>query len=110
MSSVGITFTKKEALKYQQCLISEMIQQAEANLQCLQEMESKQAAMKRLVSDALETWQPMADILKPMANVKVAGKNVRYQKLLIDFLRHKEQAVSLLMNNQENPMVRYACL
>ena len=107
MSLAGITFKKKDALKYQQCLIQEMIQQAESNLQSLQDMEVKQAAMKQIVADSLETWQPMADILKPMANTKLASKNVRYQQLLIEFLRCKEQAVSFLIANQANPMVRF---
>ena len=105
MANISVYFGRTDALKYQKFLLMDMINQAEIDLQCLQENHEKQAALKRMINDSSDVWQPMSDILMPMNNVKRASTNVKYQTRLISFMKAKQQAVELLIENDTNPKV-----
>ena len=105
MSRISVTFDRQNALKYQESVLSEMIDQAEAELQQLQDDQQQRSIMRNLVNDSLEVWQPLADILQPMNKPFRVNETVKYQRMLIDFMKIKKQAVVQLIEDQEDPKV-----
>ena len=107
MAKISVAFNRLNALKYQQCTLTDMINQAESDLQCLQDSHQKQSMMRNMINDSLEVWQPMSEILQPMNNMQRAKECVKYQQMLIDFMKIKKNAVTYLIENQEDPSVSY---
>ena len=105
MSKFTVFFGRTDAIKYQKFILEDMIKQAESDLQCLQEYQSKQSQLKQMVTDATEVWEPMSDILLPTNNFKLASKNVKYQRRLIAFMQAKVHAADLLINQNADPKV-----
>ena len=105
MSKITVSFGRKDALRYQESTLADMIKQAETDLQLMQDNHQQHSRMRQLVNDSVDVWQPMSDILRPISNVNRASENVKYHQLLIDFMRSKMQAASFLIDDQADPKV-----
>ena len=105
MSKITVYFGRKDALKYQKFLLNDLINQSEKDLQCMQDLQAKQANLTQMVNTSTEAWQPLSTILKPLSNVNRSSTNVKYHQRLISFMKAKMHATDLLIEDCTDPQV-----
>ena len=106
MTRCFLKFDRNQALQYQLQMVTELLK---LNTNILQEMQQQQTDMKNMRSMLVscpDTWKPLLKILKPVSKEADDEKRVAFQQKIVQFLKTKFTAISLMIEDVKSPQVR----
>ena len=106
MTRCFLKFDRNQALQYQLQMVTELLK---LNTNILQEMQQQQTDMKNMRSMLVscpDTWKPLLKILKPVSKEADDEKRVAFQQKIVQFLKTKFTAISLMIEDVKSPQVQ----
>ena len=103
MARFHVNFDRENALKYQLQMVTKLLEEHGKNLQVMKQDRKALEKVQKLMASKPEAWQPLQDQMKPMPDKE--GKRLKFQELLVSYLKAKFSALSLMIANQSSPSV-----
>ena len=105
MTSTFLKFDRKNALEYQLQMVTEMLRQNNKVLQDLQKDTKDMKNMRIMLTSCPDTWKPLLQLLKPVSKEAEDEKKVLFQQKIVNFLKAKFTAISLMLEDHKDPKV-----
>ena len=105
MTRTFLKFDRKQALQYQLRMVEEVLKQNKATLLELQQQLKDTKNMRVMLTSCPDTWKPLLQILKPISKEDDDAKKVEFQRKVVQFLKTKFTAISLMLEDQKDPKV-----
>ena len=100
-----LKFDRKNALEYQLQMVTELLRQNNAILRDLQKETKDMKNMRSMLTSCPDTWKPLLQLLKPVSKEADDEKKVLFQQKVVNFLKTKFAAITLMLEDQKDPKV-----
>ena len=105
MTRFYLKFDRNEALQYQLQMVTELLMQNKKILQELQQQTKDMKNMRNMLVNCPDTWSPLLKILKPVTKESDDEKKMHFQQKVVQFLKTKFTAISLMIEDHKGPQV-----
>lgn len=105
MTRTYLKFDRKSALQYQLQIVNEMLAKNNLILQELQSQNTDMKNMRNMLTGCPDTWKPLLQLLKPVSKIADDDKKVLFQQKIVQFLKTKFTAISLMLEDHRGPTV-----
>lgn len=109
MTRFYLKFDRNQALQYQLQMVTELLMQNKKILQDLQQQNVDMKNMRNMLVNCPDTWKPLLKILKPVSKEADDEKKILFQQKVVQFLKTKFTAISLMIEDHKAPQVISLC-
>ena len=106
MTRTYLKFDRKTALQYQLQMVNELLAKSTLTLQQLQGQNTDMKNMRNMLTGCPDTWKPLLQLLKPVSKETDDAKKVLFQQKVVQYLKTKFTAISLMLEDHRSPTVR----
>ena len=107
MTRTYLKFDRKTALQYQLQMVTELLTKNTSILDQLKSQHTDMKNMRNMLTECPDTWKPLLQLLKPVSKEADDAKKVLFQEKVVQFLKTKFTAISLMLEDHKSPTVRY---